>query len=360
MNTQNATIDGTAPSVTPLPIAPALARYSVTNSAGELERIAQEQTPLLGSICLKNQATVIYAKPNVGKTLITLHLLKQAIDQQRTIGSDCYYIAADDTPAGVLEKIGILHPYGAKILTPGLKGFEAKQLPAHLEIMIQDGTAVGKLIILDTLKKFADLMSKRDSSGFAELARRFVMKGGTIVGLAHTNKRTDKDGKPIFAGTSDILDDFDCGYTMVELPQRSNATEKVVQFDCIKSRGDVTPQVAYGYGIQQGLTYADRLESVHEKDADELGSIHASADSLKFEAVLDAIEDRIRQDGAKGKMAIARDVGKLMRVGRQTICDLIDKYEGEDPSRHRWTSRLVGHGRRQYRLLNDDDDEDIY
>ena len=105
--------------------------------------------------------------------------------------------------------------------------------------MIADGSARGSFVILDTLKKFVSLMDKKQSSGFADIARRFVLKGGTLLGLAHTNKRDGPDGRPIYAGTSDILDDFDCGYMISEVSQPSGSAVRVVQFENLKRRGNV-------------------------------------------------------------------------------------------------------------------------
>lgn len=92
-----------------------LRRFSLLDSADELKRLAQEQTPLLGDVCLKGQTTVWYAKPNTGKTLICMSELPAAVIEGRLRGSDAYYVAADDNPAGVLEKIELLKPYGVHV-----------------------------------------------------------------------------------------------------------------------------------------------------------------------------------------------------------------------------------------------------
>ena len=143
--------------------------------------------------------------------------LPSAVLEGRLRGEDAFYVAADDNPAGVLEKIEWLGPYGVHVLAPGFLDFDPKHLTKLLQEMIDQDKARNAFVILDTLKKAVSLMDKREASGFADFARRFVMRGGTFLGLAHTNKRTDKDGRPIFAGTSDILDDFDCAYTIMEV-----------------------------------------------------------------------------------------------------------------------------------------------
>lgn len=342
----------------PIPIIPAptpdqpnpLRRFSLLDSADELKRLAQEQTPLLGDVCLKGQTTVWYAKPNTGKTLICLSELPAAVIEGRLNGSDTYYVAADDNPSGVLEKIELLKPYGIHVLAPGFKGFEAKELPRFLQEMIDQDKARNSFIIMDTLKKAVSLMDKRESSGFADFARRFVMKGGTFLGLAHTNKRSDKDGRPIFAGTSDILDDFDCAYTIAEVAGRSNGIERVVQFECIKSRGNVAQQVAYAYSVEPTLTYIARVESVHVIENVELSKLKAEAQAEKDSSLIAIVEECICE-GFDAKMELAREVAIRTKIGRHAISALIDRYCGEDPLMHRWTFDTGARNRRGYRLI---------
>ena len=175
------------------------------------------------------------------------------------------------------------------------------------------------------------------------------MAGGTMLALAHTNKRTDKDGRPIFGGTSDILDDFDCAYTIRELPQKSLPHERVVQFDCLKRRGDVAQEAAYRYSISNGLAYADILKSVREVDGDELERIHGEADQEADAEVIAAIEDCIKE-GLDSKQELKREVAKRARVGQHKVSAVIDRYSGPDPAKHRWDFQNFGHGRRAYQL----------
>ncbi len=305
-----------------------LRKYSLIDSIAELEKEAQEQIPLLGQLCLKGQATVWYAKPNSGKTLIALRLLLDAISEERLKGGDAYYVDADDTSSGVLEKLRILALRGVHVLAPGFQGFDPRRLPALLEEMISGGTAKGSFVVLDTLKKFVSLMDKKESSGFADIARRFVLKGGTLLGLAHTNKRAGTDGKPIFAGTSDILDDFDCGYMISEVPQSSGATGRVVQFDNLKRRGNVAGSAAYRYALAADIAYSDLLASVSRIEADELTALQTGVEFDRERPVIEAITAEI-YGGNTGKMAIVEKVCAKLNRPRQPVTDILEKYTGE-------------------------------
>ena len=351
--------DGTHSAVPSLPMSIAklrppnttlpLERFSLIKSIDELEATTAKQEPLLGDLCLTTQTTVIFAKPNSGKTLIALHLLRLAVGAARIEGSKCFYVAADDNPNGVIEKQKLLQPFGVHVIAPGLNNFSTVRLVSGIEEMIHTASAAGSFLIVDTLKKFADLMDKKASSAFVDLARRYVMAGGTLLGLAHTNKRTDKDGKPIFGGTSDILDDFDCAYTMRELPQKSRPNERVVIFESLKRRGNVVQEVAYRYSTSNGLAYADILASVSKVDGDELDRIHGEADQEADAEAIAAIEDCIKE-GLDSKQELKREVAKRARVGQHKVSAIIDRYNGPDPSKHRWDFQSLGHGRRAYQL----------
>jgi AAA domain len=326
-----------------------LRQYSLIHSIDELEREAQEQTPLLGQICLKGQATVLYAKPNSGKTLITLKLLLKAIEDSRIEGDSVYYVDADDTSSGVLEKVSILAEKGVHVLAPGFQGFEARQLPKLLEEMIDDGSARGCFVILDTMKKFVSLMDKKQSSGFADIARRFVLKGGTLLGLAHTNKRDGPDGRPIYAGTSDILDDFDCGYMISEVRQSSGSAVRVVQFENLKRRGNVVGTIAYRYNLASDITYRDLLASVSETCPDIVEALQRGAEIEEEQPIIDAIKESIGA-GGHGKMEIVGSVSKKFNLPRQAVANVLEKHAGDEADKHLWYFRRGERGLHRYVL----------
>ena len=70
------------------------------------------------------------------------------------------------------------------------------------------------MLILDTLKKFTDIMDKRKETEFMKAAREFVLHGGSLILLAHVNKHADAEGRVVYSGTSDVVDDIDCAYTL--------------------------------------------------------------------------------------------------------------------------------------------------
>jgi len=190
-----------------------LQKYSLNGKSEEYRQQMEEDEFVLDGIALSGQVTNVYASPNTGKTLLAIWLLINQLSSDRHL----YYVNADDSHAGLTEKLNIAEENGFEMLAPGHKGFKAPDLIVLMLQMANEDKAVGVVIILDTIKKFTDPMSKADARKFWNVARQFVSKGGTLITLAHANKNLSADGKPIYAGTSDSLDDTDCAFTLREV-----------------------------------------------------------------------------------------------------------------------------------------------
>ena len=81
-----------------------LQEYSITGYSEDLRKQMLEDIFILNDIALLGQWTTIYAAPNTGKTLITLWLLKEAIDDRGLNGDLIFYVNADDNFRGIVEK----------------------------------------------------------------------------------------------------------------------------------------------------------------------------------------------------------------------------------------------------------------
>jgi hypothetical protein len=340
----------------PLPATPTssgnpLVEFSLRGMSGQLEKEFEDQVLLLGLIILMYQSSVIYAAPNTGKTLIILWLLINAIRQGKIDPSNVFYINVDDTPNGLIEKLKFADEYGFHLLAEGYNGFRANDLLNILAELIMNDQVKGVIIILDTLKKFTDLMDKRLSSRFSHAIRQFIMRGGTCISLAHTNKHRNSDGKPVYAGTTDIIDDADCAYLMYEINLDVDAGTKTVLFENIKARGNVARQVAYRYSIAEGRSYREMLDSVEPVDDIEASSLQHAAEIESDAQTLDAITECIRE-GIITKMRLAITAAKRSSVSKRIALRLIEKYTGSNPEIHRWTYTVGDRGAKKYRLLD--------
>jgi hypothetical protein len=305
---------------------------------------------ILGNIVLLGQATVIYAKQNTGKTLITLHLIIEGIKSGKFDPTKLIYINMDDDSNGLVAKAKIAAEYGFQMVADGHNGFEAKQFRVAMERMIETDSAHGFIVILDTLKKFVNTMDKGRSSDFAKIVRQFVLKGGTVIALSHANKYADSDGKTVYSGTTDIIDDFDCGYTLTTFSQEPDSGVKIVEFENIKKRGNVALTATYSYALEGDITYNELLMSVQEVNQHKLQSIKYEMGTKSDSEVIAAIETCI-SDGINTKMKLSEAAAERAKVSQRFALKIIEKYSGDDPSIHRWSFVVRERGAKVYVLL---------
>ncbi|MDH5640296.1 MAG: helicase RepA family protein [Nitrospira sp.] len=330
-----------------------LAQFSLAGKSAAMKAKMMADKYVLGSIAILGQATAIYAKPNSGKTLLTVHLLIESIKSGEINGADVFYVNADDTYKGLVQKLELAERYGFHMLAPGHSGFDANLLLRYLQKMIDDDAARGKVLILDTLKKFTDIMDKRISSDFGKVMRSFVSHGGTLIMLAHTNKNRDTNGKVVFSGTSDIVDDVDCAYTLDAT--ETGGDSKTVLFENFKQRGDVAREVAYTYSTREKQSYAELLASVceldeekkkaHQEQARVAMTLVRNADAI--EAITEAI-----QSGVSLKTELIEAASKASGISKQKISKALEAHTGEAwQSGHRWRQVRLEHNAKQYHLL---------
>jgi hypothetical protein len=149
---------------------------------------------------------VICSKANGGKTTLMIHI---AGDMAKA-GYRVMYINADASASDIKDYKHHALEYGYSLINPDLTNGTADKVVEELrQISLSDGEFSNVVIVLDTLKKFGDMMNKSKAKQFNSLLRTLTTKGITVICLAHTNKHDDKDGKPIFEGTGDLRNDFD-------------------------------------------------------------------------------------------------------------------------------------------------------
>lgn len=315
-----------------------LSQFSLNGKSQAMRSKMMADKYVLGRIAILGQATAIYAKPNSGKTLLTLHLLIESVAAGNINGADVFYINADDTYKGLVQKLELAEKYGFWMLAPGHGNFDSDMLLRILQKMIEEGTATGKVLILDTLKKFTDIMDKRVSSNFGKVMREFVSHGGTLIMLAHTNKNRDTNGKVVFSGTSDIVDDADCAYTLDATDTGSDT--KTVLFENFKQRGDVAREVAYTYSTTEKQNYLDLLESVCELDE---AKKQAHQDHARIVQMLERNTDIIEaitealDSGVCLKTELIDQASKASGISKPKIGKALDAHTGKEwQSGHRW------------------------
>ncbi len=327
-----------------------LDQYSLLGHSEMLERSAVEQRPLLGPIVIAGQFVVIYAAPGTGKTLIILYLVMSAIEQGRVDPSRLYYINVDDDSAGLLLKGRLAEEHGFHMLADGFNGFSTEAFVDLMQKLIDDDQAGGVVIILDTVKKFVDLMDKSRASAFTKIGRQFVAKGGTLICLAHTNKNLGQDGKPVHAGSSDFRDDADCAYTIRPLAVEVGAVEKTVLFENIKRRGMAAMEVAYSYAVGGSLSYHETLASVREIDSKQVTDLKVAESQRSDAEIIEMVASCIRE-GINTKMMLASAAGERAGISKRKAIQIIERYTGDEPGNSRWRFVVGSRGAKVFELL---------
>lgn len=327
-----------------VPCTSGLDRFILNGASADMEKKMLEDKHVLGRLALLGQSIVIYAGPGTGKTLITTRQLIDSIRDGVINGEDVFYINADDNHKGLTYKLKLAERWGFKMLAPSYYGFRAEMLATALAEMVQSGTAKGKIVILDTLKKFTDIMDKRTGTKFGEAIRQFVSHGGTVYMLAHVNKHKNADGKSIYSGTSDIVDDCDCAYTVDTIA--SDAFTKTVKFTNIKNRGDVAEEAVFRYSMRPGQSYADLLESVEEISTGEAAIVAQSAAQEELASqnhkMIMTILDCIREEGGTKKTDLITEVRERTGESRKKVLQVLNQHEGSNTLLHQYWTAVKG------------------
>lgn len=328
-------------------------QFSLSGQSEIMRTKMLEDRYVLDKIAILGQATTVYSKPNTGKTLLVLLMLIESIKMGRLKGENVYYINADDDYKGLVFKTELAEKYGFHMLSPSHKDFESAALLGYMAQMIADDTARGAVVILDTLKKFVDPMDKKSGREFMTSAREFVSNGGTLIMLAHCNKNRGADGKAVFGGTSDIVDDSDCVYMLDEVSKTQ--TVKQVCFVNIKSRGVVANELAFSYSVEEGKNYQYLLDSVALVDS---GAIEqAKKDRVvadgraKDQEAIDAITKAIAS-GVHSKVDLIADASKCSGISQNVITKVLNKYIGKSQlDGSLWLEQVGSKNAKSYHLL---------
>jgi hypothetical protein len=152
----------------------------------------------------------------------------------------------------------------------------------------------------------------------------------------------------VYGGTSDIVDDCDCAYTLATVSKEGG--EKVVEFENIKYRGNVVDTAAYRYSTDHTLSYAEILLSVAPVDPLQLEPLKQSKQQRSDAEIVDKVIACI-SEGINTKMKLVDAVAQNAGVSKRTALKIIEKYTGDDPSLHRWKFNVADRGAKVFVLL---------
>jgi hypothetical protein len=327
-----------------------LDRYSLTSRREEVERTAVEQNHVVGRLALAGQLTAMFGPPGIGKSLITTALVGEACADGRIDPTKCYYLDFDNGAHGLLQRIDFAQAHGFNVLADGYLDMSPRRFRDELDDLCQCNEAFGAFIVLDTIKQHISLMDKERTSAFVSRLRMFSKVGGTCVVLAHVNKNPGPDGKPIYAGTTDLVEQVDAAYILSEIGVDPATRTRTVLFENFKSRGDIARRAAYRYSIAEGLSYRELLESVVEVGETQAAEVQRAAQARDDAAIVDVIAGCITE-GVVSKMEIIAAASQRSGAPRRAVRTVLERYTGTDPAAHRWTYSVLARGEKRYALL---------
>jgi len=320
-------------------------KYVTWDIIDQLKKRAVDEKFIMGNLALQGEITVIYAKPMTGKTLLTQKLLFESLDSGGIEKGNIYYVNADDSLNGYIGKTIIAKKHGCNVVVPNERGFKADQFLKIIEQDVLNDACRGKVIVLDTLKKFCNLMDKASGANFVNSLRPYAQAGGTVIMLGHTNKRKNESGETMHAGTSDVPEDGDCAYILEEL--KMNGERRHVVFKNFKSRGNHWQEAEYSYKFTDVSGYQERLDSVKfegsgqkgERSDDKKGDVVNV--SILENDIIDCIELAIKQNIIIKKHLINYVKNEMDGVSFLKARQVIDKFTGSDYNvGHRWNYQL--------------------
>jgi hypothetical protein len=283
-------------------------------------------------------------------------MLRDQISKGLIHGNQVFYVNADDNYKGMTEKLEIAEKFGLQVFVPNLKGFVVDQMLPLMKSLAKSGQAHGIIFVLDTLKKFTNLMDKQTSSEFGNAAREFIAAGGSLIVLAHTNKHKDTDGKAIYSGTSDIRDDADCVFIIDKVGEREEFGGKkiTVEFSNTKARGDVADTLGFTYS-KLGQAYSDLLDSVIRIDEQTLkGSkqqIEAEKELVSDAGIIEAACLAIKA-GINTKDALIKEIKRTTSESTVSARRIVEARTGYDYGQgHRWAVETGGHNTKIFSVL---------
>ncbi|MDC0996970.1 AAA family ATPase [Pseudomonadales bacterium] len=167
----------------------------------------QEAKFLIESGAISSQVNIWVAKPGCGKTSILMHEAAQISKQ----GYQVLYVNMDCGAADLKYWRKLANQGEFNMITPHFKGAGGiEEWMDGLSAMSRLDEDLSKVVIVvDTLKKIADLMSKAKVKAAMGLLRDLTAKQCTIICAAHANKHRTTDGKLVFEGVGDIENDCD-------------------------------------------------------------------------------------------------------------------------------------------------------
>jgi len=305
-----------------------LGSLSVTHNLDEMSANLKNEQFIVPGMALSGQITLFVSKPNGGKTLFMMRWLSDLIEANKVDPSRIIYVNADDNYKGTHDKGVIAKQLGFKMISPSVSSMTGDDVMKILERAAAEGDADGAILVLDTLKKFVNLMQKGDVAALFKRFRNLNAKNITIILLGHANKHTDDEGKLVYEGTADVVADTDCVYYMNQMSAKDADVQRI-EF------GNVVMKTAYSYEKRPGLNYTGMMASIKELDRVDLDALDAELERGelhdKYESVILFVKSVLGTESMNQSQIIkaknTEDIGKEFTMNELKAA--LKRFDGE-------------------------------
>lgn len=254
----------------------------------ELIKNIEDAKHIFEKLIVSGSLTVIVAEPNGGKTTVMMHIAEQL----SLSGYEVIYINVDASGAQIKDFHNRSKKSGFVIIAPDLHADQsAETVKDQIKKLSESNEDISNnVFILDTLKKFSNLLNKSDAKDFMKILRRLTARGATIIALGHTNKYLDQNKNPIYEGVGDIKND--CDNLIYFIPQKqpdgslivSTSTENGKRRFEIK---DISFKVDSNLDVEVLDSYLDLTEEIinqrnQERDAPIIEKIKETIGTNKY------------------------------------------------------------------------------
>ena len=202
----------------------------------EIEALS-DGNPLIDHLIMETHIIAFVAKPGVGKSAVLRHLAKQ----MALNGSRVQYLDVDSAPSQIKRNARDLITSGVSYAAPQIKrGASVADLVAGLTYYADCQEDMSDMvIIMDTTKKFMNMMSKDSIKEWFLLLRSI---GCTVILAAHANKHLDADGNIVYEGTGDLESDCDDMLMLYAERDDLHGLQTISSYIHKARSADITPQ----------------------------------------------------------------------------------------------------------------------
>jgi replicative DNA helicase len=278
----------------------------------EIENVKFEY--LMDNFLVKNEITMISARPGTGKSLLSVAAANMMLMQKNI--EQVYYIDGDNSKSTLKDR-NIHHlkkQHGTKFrYFVGLGKNELWQIINALK----KKDLTDSLIVFDSIKNFisGDRDKNKDVSPVMEILRTLRNNGATVVFLHHQNK-AQKDFTSDYAGSSAFEEDTSNAFTL-----KRNDDKNALILKPFKARAGDLQEIAFSYNAHNhtltklDLSYAKQTKEMDEMIEETVEFLKSSRNKPMWSELSKNLTD-LGYDKEKAAKVIKNNEGKLWKFER--------------------------------------------